>query len=206
MASTHTQILPTEEEPPYPTSRSFRPPGGRRTSSFSSSSTSNSWDSFGSFYDEYPPFSPISTPPKFNGVPFSWEKIPGIPKHQLLVPKMDESSANLLPLPPAGNSNSSTKKLSHNQEQRHHSSNRFKRDPFFAALVECSKDGDHDHDDTNLVHTGKGSDSKISRTLSDGFGCIDMYTSCKRTCAISESIVCLPKSKPRYDRLNRRSS
>ncbi|XP_075512085.1 uncharacterized protein LOC142547607 [Primulina tabacum] len=204
MASTHSQIIPDEEEPPYPTSR-FRP-SGRRTASFSSSSTSNSWDS--SFSDEYPPFSPISTPLNFNGgVPFSWEKIPGIPKHQL-VAKMDESSGNLLPLPPAGNSNSSTNK-SHNQEQKHnHSGNRFQRDPFLAALVECSKDGDHDHDDTNLVHHGNGSNccSKISTTLSDGFWCIKVYTSCKRTCAISESIVCLPKSKPRYNRLHRRSS
>ncbi|KZV33086.1 hypothetical protein F511_03352 [Dorcoceras hygrometricum] len=204
MASTPTRILPTDEEPPYPTSR-FRP-SGRRTASFSSSSTSNSWDSsFGSFTDEYPPFSPIPTPLNFNGVPFSWEKIPGISKHQ--VSKMDENSGSLLPLPPAGNSNSSTKKHHNEQEQKHHSSNRFKRDPFFAALVECSKDGDHDHDYTHLVHTGKGSSSKISRSLSNGFGCINnMCTSCKRTCAISESIVCLPKSRSHYNRLNRHSS
>ncbi|KAK4433630.1 hypothetical protein Salat_0525700 [Sesamum alatum] len=183
------------------------PPGARRTPSFSSSSRSNSWDSSFelssfSFNEESPPYSP-STPLKFKGIPFSWEQIPGIPKHQGL---KKESSAHLLPLPPAGNSNSSTKKLQNQEEispKKYHTS-RFQRDPFLAALVECSKD-DHDHDH-HITTVWKGS-SKISRSLSDRFGFINMYTSCKRTCSVSESIVSLPSrpSSPHY-LLHRRSS
>ncbi|KAI3460660.1 hypothetical protein Pfo_017323 [Paulownia fortunei] len=204
-----TQILPIEEETPYSTPI-LRSAAVRRTPSFSSSSPSHSWDSSFessslSFNEEFPPYSP-STPLKFKGIPFSWEQIPGIPKPQDF--KKEESSGHLLPLPPAGNSNSTTKKL-HNQEgispKRHHISNRFQRDPFFAALVECSKD-DHDHDyGTNFGSIWKGS-SKITRTLSDRLGFINMYTSCKRTCAVSESIVCLPRASPNYLLYRRGSS
>ncbi|KAL8482575.1 hypothetical protein ACS0TY_028034 [Phlomoides rotata] len=196
----HPQLLPNDEEPPHST-LVFRP-SGRRTPSLSSSS---SWDSsLGSsslsFNDEFPPFTPTS-PLKFKGIPFSWEQIPGIPKHQLS--KKKNSSDHLLPLPPAA---TTTKKLLHHQEEiSPKKSTRFQRDPFFAALVECSKDdhdGDDDHDDGHdHDHHGmlKGS-SKITRTLSDRFGLINMYTSCKRTCAVSESIVYLPRSQqsPHY--------
>ncbi|KAI3464392.1 hypothetical protein Pfo_021055 [Paulownia fortunei] len=198
----HAQILPNEEETPHSTPI-FRPAEVRRTPSFLSLSPSNSWDSsFGSssvyFNEEFPPFSP-STPLKFKGIPFSWEQIPGIPKQQ--GSKKKESSEHLLPLPPAGNSNSSTKKLLHQEEISPKKT--IQRDPFFAALVECSKDDDHDHG-TNFGTIWKGS-SKITRTLSDRFGFINLYTSCKRTCAVSESIVYLPRPSPHY-LLNRRSS
>ncbi|KAK4382412.1 hypothetical protein Sango_2874600 [Sesamum angolense] len=138
---------------------------------------------------------------KFKGVPFSWEQIPGIPKHQQAgFKKKESSSAHLLPLPPAGNSNSSTKKLQNQEEispKKYHvmTSSRFQRDPFFAALVECSKEDDNDEgddDDDGTVWKGR---SKISRSLSDRFGFINMSASCKRTCAVSESIVYLP-SRP----------
>lgn len=185
------QILPIEEETPFSTPKFLRTP------SFSSSSLSHSWDSSFesspfSLNEESPPYNPFSTPLKFKGIPFSWEQTPGIPKnHQGF--KKKEISGHLLPLPPAGNSSSTTKKW-HNQEEispKKHQI-RFQRDPFFAALVECSKD-DHDHG-TNIW---KGS-FKITRTLSDRFGFINMYTSCKTTCAVSESIAYLPRASPQY--------
>ncbi|KAL3634719.1 hypothetical protein CASFOL_021773 [Castilleja foliolosa] len=175
-----TLILPNhDQDTPYSTPI-FRP-ADHRTPSFSSES------SFSSDEDSYPPYSPTTR------IPFSWEKIPGIPKHQ--ESKKREYSEHLLPPPPAGNSNSTTTKKSH-----HHSNTKFvrslQRDPFFAALVECSKD-DHNHNHgTNMIS------SKITRTLSDRFGLINMLysASCKTTCSVSESI----RSSPHYLVYNRR--
>ncbi|XP_057793123.1 uncharacterized protein LOC131009732 [Salvia miltiorrhiza] len=202
-----TPLLPKEAEPPHsaPVFRRTR----RRTPSFSSSSPSSSFDSSFrsssfSFNDEFPPFSPISTPLiKFKGVPFSWEQIPGIPKQHC---SKKDSSGHLLPLPPAGATTASAAKKQ--EEISPKKSNRFQRDdPFFAALVECSKDGgDGGSDDDHCLNSGnieKGS-SKITRSLSDRFGLINMYTSCKRTCAVSESIVNLPRQTSHY-LLDRRS-
>lgn len=211
-------LLPNEEEPPHSTLIFRRMAVGRRTPSFSSSSpSSSSWDSSFrsssfSYSEEFPLFSP-STPLKFKGIPFSWEQIPGIPKHQGL--KKKDSSGHLLPLPPAGTTTSAaaTKKVLHQEEISPKKSIRFQRDnhdPFFAALVECSKDndgGDDNDDDEHGSNSGnilKGS-SKITRTLSDRFGLINMYSSCKRTCAVSESVVYLPRQSSHY-LLNRRSS
>lgn len=184
MAST-TQTLPIEEETPYSTPK-FRP-STRWTPSFSSSSRSDSWDSF---LDESPLFSfndhsPIITPLKLIGVPFSWEQTPGIPKHGCK--KTETSGRRLLPLPPAGTTTTTTKKW-RSQEEISPKKRLTKRDPFFAALIECSKDDDHDHHGSNIL---KGS-------LSDRFGIINMYTSCKKTCAVSESIVCVPRASPHY--------
>ncbi|KAH6834111.1 hypothetical protein C2S53_017005 [Perilla frutescens var. hirtella] len=217
----HTLLLPNDEEPPH-SALIFRPTG-RRTPSFSSPSPSSSWDSSFrssssfSFNEDFPPFSP-STPLKiFKGVPFSWEQIPGIPKHQ--GSKKKDSSGHLLPPPPAGATTTSAaaaatsaakKMLIHQEEiSPPKKSNRFQRDdPFFAALVECSKDGggDGSGDDhgSNFGSILKGS-SKITRTLSDRFGMINMYGSCKRTCAVSESTVYLPRQGSHY-LLHRRSS
>ncbi|KAL0437971.1 UNVERIFIED_CONTAM: hypothetical protein Slati_2280100 [Sesamum latifolium] len=200
-----------EEESSLHSTPIFRPSSAaRRTPSFSSASPSDSCDSsFGSLTfslaEDFPPFSPISTPLKFKGIPFSWEKLPGIPKNQLLGPKKKAYSEHLLPLPPAGTTSSAAKKLLHQEEISPKKSNRFvQRDPFFAALVECSKD-DQDHDDEDDHHHHGSSSSKITRTLSDRFGFISMYASCKRSCAVSESLVYLPRPSPHY-LLNRRSS
>ncbi|KAL2231893.1 uncharacterized protein LOC105175966 [Sesamum indicum] len=207
MASTHLTYT-GEEGSSLHSTPIFRPSSARRTPSFSSVSPSDSCDSsFGSLTfslaEEFPPFSPISTPLKFKGIPFSWEKLPGIPKNQL-GPKKKACSEHLLPPPPAGTTNSAAKKLLHQEEISPKKSNRFvQRDPFFAALVECSKD-DHDEEEEH-DHHHHGSSSKITRTLSDRFGFISMYASCKRTCAVSESLVYLPRPSPHY-LLNRRSS
>nr|GEU42412.1 hypothetical protein [Tanacetum cinerariifolium] len=108
-----------------------------------------------------------STPLRYLGIPFSWEQVPGIAKKNNY--KKSESSQNLL-LPPPGNAinpSPMTKKYS--------STRSFKKDPFFAAFVECSKD-------KNLEN------SKFSTGERSGF-VVSMYTSCKRSCSVSESIV-----------------
>ncbi|KAL8459639.1 hypothetical protein ACS0TY_036942 [Phlomoides rotata] len=174
------QILPIEESTP-PSTPPFQPAATRRTPSFSSSSRSNSLDSCLESsplisFNESPPYSP--TPPlnKLIGIPFSWEKTPGIPKNHRGSNKKEPSRHHLLlPLPPAGTTTSSAK----NQEEvsPKKKQTRLKRDPFLAALVECSKD------------------DKINGTrslVSDTFGLINMSISCKRSCAVSASIARLP--------------
>ncbi|GER37811.1 hypothetical protein STAS_14228 [Striga asiatica] len=197
MASNNVQILENHE---FEISNSTRFSRRYRTLSFSSM-RSDSWaSSHGSsssssssisYFDDYPTFSPTTPLNKFKGIPFSWEKFPGIPKNQLGSMKK-EYSEHLLPPPPARSSNSGDKK-----------SNRFRRDPFFAALVECSKDGDDEHHGTNYYGTmWKGNSKNITRSLSDKFAFMN-YTSCKRTCSVSEPV----RPKPSHHGLiDRRSS
>ncbi|XP_019157765.1 PREDICTED: uncharacterized protein LOC109154425 [Ipomoea nil] len=163
----------------------------RRSQSFSSSSPSlssnSSFTSSLSFRgDHHTPMCPRS-PLQFMGVPFSWEKIPGIPKHSNKI--SDERS--LLPLPPPAGKQSFRDEFS----PRKSGGGSFREDPFFAALVECSKEERH-----------KSSSKIVTKSLSDRFGFMGLYAaaSCKTTCAVSESIVHLPRSRD-YDLLSRRS-
>ncbi|KAI3686859.1 hypothetical protein L1987_80548 [Smallanthus sonchifolius] len=107
------------------------------------------------------------------GIPFSWEQFPGIPKNN--THKNDhKSSQNLLPLPPSTNS------VHHSPTMKKYSTSRsFRNDPFLAAFVECSKD--------------KEFESKHRSRFA-----VSMYSSCKRTCAVSESIVYRPRSSAGY--------
>uniref|UniRef100_A0A5B7BD31 Uncharacterized protein n=1 Tax=Davidia involucrata TaxID=16924 RepID=A0A5B7BD31_DAVIN len=193
MASTagfngRAQIDPKETDTPFSTP--LVRPSFRRSPSFSSSPSLSSNSSLGSssFHEAHSPFSP-STPLRFSGIPFSWEKIPGIPKKQ--IPKKKDSSTNLLPLPPAGTPIPSKKLINREENslvRKKYTIQSFRRDPFFAALVECSKD-----DQDSIGNFWKG--SKVTRTLSDRFGFVGINTSCKRTCAVSESIIYLPRYK-----------
>ncbi|WOG93752.1 hypothetical protein DCAR_0313039 [Daucus carota subsp. sativus] len=152
-------------------------PSSRRTLSLSSSpsfSSSNSSLASFSLDENNSPFSP-STPLHSGQVPFSWEQIPGIPKNKHLSNKKC-NDISLLPPPPAANLAQKTKS--------------FRKDPFFAALVECSKGNDGQG---SIAHFWKS--SRITRTLSDRLGFVSMYTnSCKSTCAVSKSLVYLPRS------------
>ncbi|CAL5414390.1 unnamed protein product [Camellia sinensis] len=174
---------------PDPTT-SFPPPlrrSSRRTPPPASSPTPfSSYSSLrlpSSQNDETNPFFSPNSPLPSSGIPFSWEKLPGIPKKQhskkndVVVP-----SLHLLPLPPS-------RKLS---LQKKHAGER-ERDPFLAALVECSKeDHDHQHPVDNLWEDSR----KVSRNLSDRFGFIvSINGSCRRTCSVSESIVRVPRRR-----------
>ncbi|KAB1203822.1 hypothetical protein CJ030_MR8G005084 [Morella rubra] len=170
----------------------------RRTPSFSSSSSSLSpcSSSFGSSYFlDDSPLNPV-TPLRYSGVPFSWEQLPGIPKNQ--IPKK-QPSLKLLPLPPPTTSTSKKFNMEDVLDRKKISRQTFLRDPFFAALVECSKD---DQESNSSIWNG----AKVSRSFSDRLGFVNFYTSCKRTCAISESIVYLPRSsRTSYDLIHHRS-
>ncbi|XP_051124231.1 uncharacterized protein LOC127246743 [Andrographis paniculata] len=181
-----------EEENPQPNqplprrTPPFSPSTSSRHSSFGSSSSSSS--SMCSLNEEL--FSPLNPSMAARGIPFSWEQTPGIPKSNRINPnQQDQPSGNeLLPLPPPGNPNSGARKTTTTTE----------RDPFAAALVACSKDDEYHG---SFWREGL----KNTRSLSDRFGFISIYTSCKRTCAVSESIVYLPRSNDPHCIHSRRS-
>ncbi|KAL8216209.1 hypothetical protein R6Q57_023046 [Mikania cordata] len=120
-----------------------------------------------------------STPLQYLGIPFSWEQFPGIPKN---THTNDDSSQSLLPLPPSGNSGHHSPAM-----KKYRSSRSFRNDPFLAAFVECSKDKEYEID-------GR---SKCPASDRSGF-VVSMYSSCKRSCAVSESIVYRPRSATGY--------
>ncbi|KDP37849.1 hypothetical protein JCGZ_06356 [Jatropha curcas] len=173
----------------------------RQSPSISSSSSISSCSSL-NFPDDLP--SSPATPLRFSGIPFSWEHLPGIPKN-LSHKKMDSTLVKVLPLPPPHALPQASKRFNLEETgiRKKISNENFRKDPFFAALVECSK-GDDDHEEsTSNFWNG----TKVSRSISDRFGFINLYTSCKRTCAVSESIVYLPRSsRENYDLITRRRS
>ncbi|KAI3951517.1 hypothetical protein MKX01_018633 [Papaver californicum] len=138
-------------------------------------------------------------------IPFSWEQHPGVPKFSRSKTKNDPSLI-VLPLPPApGNSRKFNlesiftlqKKTGFTNEQR------ISRDPFVAALMECSKEMEMD-DNLMNAYWESGNNTKVvtNRSLSDRFGFIDRYVSCKRSCAVLESKIFVPRStKTTYDRV-----
>lgn len=197
-----------------------------RTPSFSSSSSLSSSSSISSndYVINYSPLTtPASTPGRFSGgVPFSWEHLPGIPKKQLSK-KINKSTKtnNLLPLMPPPTTiltsldhHKKSSSFSYRTHSDHHSFAETD-DPFFAALVECSKDEDReDSENNNSKSFGNAkfwsiaSAKVVSRSLSDRFvGFAGVYSSCKRTCGVAESIRHLPARSARgsYDLLNQRS-
>ncbi|KAK7851363.1 uncharacterized protein LOC112017369 [Quercus suber] len=193
--SSRAQLVSRECDNTFPSPKYL---SSQRTPSFSSSSSSSlspCSSSFGSsnFADDSP-LSP-ATPLRYSGVPFSWEHLPGIPKKKQASKK--ESSSKLLPLPPTSTTTPSSKKS--NLEDvvgKKNCKQTFEKDPFFAALVECSKDDDQDQEPNKSIWNS----AKVSRSLSDRFAFISLYTSCKRTSAISESIIYLPRSsRTSYD-------
>ncbi|XWS21911.1 hypothetical protein CRYUN_Cryun30bG0096800 [Craigia yunnanensis] len=194
------QMAPKECDTIIPANRYA---SSRRTLSFSSTSSLSSSSSLASSY--FPDDSPLSpaTPLRFSGVPFSWEHLPGIPKK--LQNHKKKEPIKLLPLPPPVTPPTSKKYNFEDVLTRKKASGAgesFRKDPFFTALVECSKDDDDQETASNFW-----AGANVTRSISDRFGFINLYTSCKSTCAVSESIVYLPRSSrtANYGLISRRS-
>ncbi|KAK0576924.1 hypothetical protein LWI29_025425 [Acer saccharum] len=163
-------------------------PHYRRSPSFSSSSSfsTSSPSSLGSSYffpDESPLRSTPATPLRFFGKPFSWEHLPGVPKKNIHK-KKEPTILNIkqLPLPPPVTPPSSKKHhfqdniIGNSKKISTSSSESFRiKDPFVAALVECSKDDDDgdrdDHDDSSTSNFWSvGGNNKVGRSISDSVG------------------------------------
>ncbi|KAG7015908.1 hypothetical protein SDJN02_21012, partial [Cucurbita argyrosperma subsp. argyrosperma] len=185
----------------------------RRSHSFSSSSSSSlsssssSSSSRGScYFPNNSPFSAAATPVRtFSGsIPFSWEHLPGIPKKQSPARLRRDSASpltSLLPLPPNSSTQPSSKRLGF-QDWRKSNCQYSQRDPFFDAFIECSKEPAA----ATELWRGDSNGKTVSRSLSDRFGFMNLYSSCKRTCSVSESIVYLPRTpRSSFDLLNQRT-
>ncbi|CAL0316070.1 unnamed protein product [Lupinus luteus] len=190
----HAKVVPKQCDT-FPSGRYF---SSRRTPSFSSFSSS-----LESLYFHDDPLLCPSTPLRFSGsVPFSWEHLPGIPKNQISK-KNKDSFMKMLPLPPPTHS---SRNLSHEETGVRKKNNtiqsNLQRDPFLAAMVKCSKD---DNNDKEISGRSLWSGAKVTRSIGDRFGFISFYGSCKRTCAVSESLVYLPTSRrSSYQHVSRR--
>ncbi|GAA0167421.1 hypothetical protein LIER_40371 [Lithospermum erythrorhizon] len=156
---------------------------------------------------------PITSSPSISfpsRIPFAWEKLPGIPKQQ------NQDSNKKLPLPPGvvttGKTSSCNRQKNRDNNQAYSSKRysmcsseemmgSFLEDPFFMAMVECSKDKNR-RESTKMVATRtrsrggrKSISSIVSSHLSDGIGMMNMYGSCKSSCTVSESsVVRLPST------------
>ncbi|KAL7597283.1 uncharacterized protein LOC111908794 [Lactuca sativa] len=124
-----------------------------------------------------------STPIRYLGIPFSWEQFPGIPKKNTY--KKSNLTQHLLPLPPSSHAPHQSPTM-----KKSSSSQNFRKDPFFAAFIECSKDKEFEVN-------GLRKSSKLPSVDRSGF-VVSMYSSCKRTCAVSESIVFRRRSSTCY--------
>ncbi|XP_048129451.1 uncharacterized protein LOC115755489 [Rhodamnia argentea] len=130
------------------------------------------------------PFYPLA-PVASSGVPFSWEKIPGIPKNQLSWrTAQSPSTSPLLPLPPAAvaSAASSLSSKKHRLSRTASAARSSKRDPFVSAIVKCSKDDGREMTGNHRVV------ARVSRRISNGLGFVNL-ASCKQTCAVSHSVV-----------------
>ncbi|KAF8025099.1 hypothetical protein BT93_F2062 [Corymbia citriodora subsp. variegata] len=163
-------------------------------SSWSSSSSSSSYLEPSDFPErrhgsvsQFYPRPPVAS----SGVPFSWEKIPGIPKNRLSW-KLAQSPSNslLLPLPPAAAAaaaSSSPTSKKHRLSRTTSATRYSKRDPFVSAFVKCSKD------DSREMTGNRWAMAKVSRRISDGLGFVNL-ASCKQNCAVSDSVIYVARS------------
>ncbi|CAA7027226.1 unnamed protein product [Microthlaspi erraticum] len=101
-----------------------------------------------------------------------------------------KSANNLLPLPPHRSNflPAVGKHYSPKNTRKKNTSSTAMKDPFTAALVECSKGGASILDGE---HIGGESNKALRKNR---IWLVNLYASCRRACAVSESIVCLPRA------------
>ncbi|KAK4802995.1 hypothetical protein SAY86_001198 [Trapa natans] len=182
---------------------------GLQKSPFSSSSSSSS----SLFSLSQSPLSPSLSSRLSSGVPFSWEKLPGIPKRQTSLSGSrrntgdefaGQQSLKLLPLPPSAAPARRPRSIQQRPEVSFRKKVSPEWDPFIAALVECSKDdGDGSQDEDADIRSSLWISAKVSRrSIVDHLGFIGLYDSCKTSCLVDESIIRL--RRPSTERGRRR--
>ncbi|CAN8235369.1 unnamed protein product [Cochlearia groenlandica] len=186
----------------------------RRTLSSSSSSSFSSCSSSSLVFSGDSPLNSPATPLRLLGVPFSWEKLPGKPKEDSnrLNHRINKESLNLLPLPPHRNTNfpvtGKNKKVNNSSKKSNFPV--IVKDPFAAALFECSKnEGDNEEEEEDggdrrlRGNSGGLSKALMKSSVGDRFGLVNLYGSCRRSCSVSESIVYIPRPRKAdsYDHL-----
>ncbi|KAL0701510.1 hypothetical protein Bca4012_057632 [Brassica carinata] len=209
MDSSRTRTLARRSDPvnfPAKTNTS-----SRRSLSSSSLSSFSSCSSSSLVFQGDSPLNSPATPLRLLGVPFSWEQLPGKPKDysHRINHRLNKESSVILPLPPHRGTHFPVtgKNKKSNSLSKKKSFPVTEKDPFAAALLECSKDeGDDEDDGEDERFRGNSSGSSKALTKSsmgDRFGLVSLYSSCRRTCTVSESIVYLPRTRKAasYDHL-----
>ncbi|KAJ4874902.1 hypothetical protein Rs2_39920 [Raphanus sativus] len=201
MDSSRTRTLGRRSDPvnfPAKTNTS-----SRRSLSSSSFSSFSSCSSSSLVFQGDSPLNSPATPLRLLGVPFSWEHLPGKPKdysHRLNHLLSKESSL-ILPLPPHRSTHFpvSGKNKKPNSLSKKNSFPVIEKDPFAAALLECSRDDvddEDDREDERFRGNSSGSSKALSKSsIGDRFGLVSLYGSCRRTCTVAESIVYLPRPR-----------
>ncbi|CAN6935037.1 unnamed protein product [Brassica oleracea] len=123
----------------------------RRSLSSSSFSSFSSCSSSSLVFQGDSPLNSPATPLRLLGVPFSWEHLPGKPKDysHRLNHRLNKESSVILPLPPHRSTHFPVtgKNKKSNSLSKKNSFPVTEKDPFAAALLECSKDNDDDEDE-----------------------------------------------------------
>ncbi|CAF2196427.1 unnamed protein product [Brassica napus] len=138
----------------------------RRSLSSSSFSSFSSCSSSSLVFQGGSPLNSPASPLRLLGVPFSWEQLPGKPKdysHRLNHRQNNDSSV-ILPLPPHRSTHFpvTVKNKKSNSLSKKNSFPVTEKDPFAAALLECSKDDDEDEED--------GEDHEVDRRFRGNSG------------------------------------
>ncbi|CAN6476202.1 unnamed protein product [Victoria cruziana] len=174
-------------------------PAKTRSRSSSSSSLSSFPSSKGS----------PTTPLQSSGIPFSWEHQPGVPKHPQGTCTALTSSRSRhvyvvgkhLPPPPLSSlPRASSNRFNFNSAcaARRKKPHGTVHDPFFAALVECSKD---------QVTENCWKAPKACKSWAGRFNLDRLYASCKTNCAVLEAQVLLSRPyRGSYDMLPNKSA
>ncbi|XP_031500186.1 uncharacterized protein LOC116264224 [Nymphaea colorata] len=185
---------------PLPAAEKTRPPSSKTRSRSSSSSSLSSFSS-----SKGSPTTPLES----SGIPFSWEHQPGVPKHlQGTCTTLTSSrsrhvyviSKHLPPPPlfslPRGSSNRFNFDSVFASRRKKPAGT--VHDPFFAALVACSKD-------QVAENCWKG--PKACKSWAGRLNLDRLYASCKTNCAVLESQVLLPRPyRGSYDMLTNKSA
>ncbi|KAF8098115.1 hypothetical protein N665_0273s0016 [Sinapis alba] len=192
MDSSRTQTLTRRSDPVnFPAKKNTSSRRSLSSSSFSSCSSSSLV-----FQGDSPLNSP-ATPLRLLGVPFSWEQLPGKPKDysHRLNHRQNNGSSVILPLPPPRSTHFPVtgKNKKFNSLSKKNSFPVIDKDPFTAALLECSKDDDGGEDEVDRRFQGSSGESSKALSKSNRFGLVSLYGSCRRTCTVSESHVYLPR-------------
>lgn len=207
MDSSRTRTLARRSDPVnFPAKRNTC---SRRSLSSSSFSSFSSCSSSSLVFQGDSPLNSPATPLRLLGVPFSWEHLPGKPKDysHRLNHRLNKESSVILPLPPHRSTHFPVtgKNKKSNSLSKKNSFPVTDKDPFAAALLECSKDNDDDEDEREEERF-RGNSGGSKSSIGDRFGLVSLYGSCRRTCTVTESIVYLPRTRKAasYDHLPRR--
>nr|XP_019708351.1 LOW QUALITY PROTEIN: pectinesterase inhibitor 10 [Elaeis guineensis] len=198
MMETAVQTPKTPTDPAAGSPPESRPIRRRTRSSSSSASSFSSTSPSPSPSPAHRIFSPLRPS---STIPFSWEHLPGVPKSPKSLPPDSHSATDprrlLLPLPPPLRSKSAPPSMPRKKRSDARFANLATDDPFAAALAECAKDDPSGTELDKLCGEPAASSRRrrsAAPAITDRFGLLDLYGSCKTSCSVAEATISIPRS------------